>query len=61
MDVFDPTRASAGVGIRSMQERARALGSQLDLESAAGEGTTIRFALNLKRNLSHIEENQNYG
>ena len=58
---FDLAQASLGFGIRSMQERARALGGQLDLESTAGEGTTIRFALNFKRNLNHIEENQNYG
>ncbi|HSG45967.1 MAG TPA: histidine kinase [Anaerolineales bacterium] len=58
---FDPTQASPGFGIRSMQERAKALGSQLDLESTAGEGTTIRFSIKLKDNPSHIEENQIHG
>lgn len=57
---FDPTQASLGFGIRSMQERAKSLGSQLNLESAPGEGTIITFALKLNNGLSHIEENRNH-
>ncbi len=57
---FDPAQALPGFGIRSMQERARSLGSQLNLESAAGEGTTITFALKLNNNHSHTEENRDH-
>ena len=55
---FDPTQALPGFGIRSMQERAKTLGSQLNLESAAGEGTFITIALKLNNSLSHTEENR---
>lgn len=37
-----------GVGMRSMQERARCLGSALQLESVAGGGTTIRLDIPLE-------------
>ena len=55
---FDPVQASPGFGIRSMQERARALGSQFHLESASGKGATITFVVNLNNGISHMEENQ---
>ena len=53
---FDPTQALLGFGIRSMQERAKTVGSQLNLESTTGEGTIITFALKLDNSLSHTEE-----
>ena len=55
---FDPTQASKGFGIRSMQERAKSLGGQLILESSAGEGTLITLSIKLTIRLSHTEENQ---
>jgi len=57
---FDPTQASPGFGIRSMQERAKTIGSQLNLKSAVGEGTVISFAIKLNNNLSHTEENRKH-
>lgn len=57
---FDPALALPGFGIRSMQERAKTLGSQLNLESAAGEGTIITLALKLNNGLRHTEENRSH-
>jgi|SaaInlV_200m_DNA_2_1039689.scaffolds.fasta_scaffold00319_5 signal transduction histidine kinase len=57
---FDPTQALLGFGIRSMQERAKTLGSQLNLESIAGEGTIITLALKLNNSLSYTEENRSH-
>ena len=57
---FDPAQALLGFGIRSMQERAKTLGSQLNLESAAGEGTIITLTLKLNNSLNQIEENQSH-
>ena len=57
---FDPTQALQGFGIRSMQERAKSLGSQLNLESATGEGTIITLALKLNNSLSHTEEDRSH-
>jgi signal transduction histidine kinase len=51
---FDPTAALSGgtargnYGIVSMRERAEALGGQLRIDSAPGEGTTITVALPLQ-------------
>ena len=56
---FDPTQDSPGFGIRSMQERAKTLGSQLNLESTPGKGTIIRLVINLNNSLSHTKENRN--
>ena len=50
---FDPAKGLQGFGIRSMQERARMIGSQLKLESAIGKGTTITFAIELNNGLGH--------
>lgn len=45
---FDPDRletdqARGGLGLRGMQERAAILGGALEIESAPGEGTTVRI------------------
>ncbi len=36
---------SGGVGLRSMRERAQAIGAALDLESSPGAGTTVRITV----------------
>jgi NarL family two-component system sensor histidine kinase LiaS len=46
---FDPNETPMGFGIRSMQERAKRLGSQLQLESKAGKGATIKLTVTSKR------------
>jgi len=46
---FDPKENPSGFGIRSMQERARALGSAVTLESAPGNGTRISFSVPLEK------------
>lgn len=38
---FDPAAPSAGMGLRSMRERLAALGGDLDIESAPGQGTAL--------------------
>jgi signal transduction histidine kinase/ligand-binding sensor domain-containing protein len=40
----DPTRArqSRGLGLRGMEERAAEIGARLEIESSAGNGTTVR-------------------
>ena len=55
---FDPSQVLVGLGIRSMQERAKALGGQFNLETATGEGTIITLVVNLNNRLSHTEENR---
>lgn len=49
---FDPAQATAAnrFGLISMQERARALGGMLAVESDTNKGTTIRLSLPLGRN-----------
>jgi signal transduction histidine kinase len=42
---FDPTAPHAGLGLRNLHERGLAIGGQLTVESKAGEGTTVRFAV----------------
>jgi signal transduction histidine kinase len=44
---FDPDRAALrhGMGLDLMRERVAELGGELRLESAPGEGTTVRIAL----------------
>ncbi|QIN77640.1 hypothetical protein GBA65_02985 [Rubrobacter marinus] len=37
--------AAPGVGLSSMRERAAALGGRLEVESAAGSGTTVRLTV----------------
>jgi signal transduction histidine kinase len=64
---FDPTAALAGgtatgsYGIVSMRDRAEALGGQLRIDSAPGEGTTITVALPLQRIGSGAQPQQTDG
>ena len=41
---FEPARARSGggMGLRGMEERAAEIGARLEIESAAGSGTTVR-------------------
>ena len=39
---FDPSAVREGVGLAGMRERASALGGRLEIESAPGEGTSVR-------------------
>jgi DNA-binding NarL/FixJ family response regulator/two-component sensor histidine kinase len=45
---FGPETIS-GVGLRSMQERARAVGGTLNIDSEPGKGTKVRLEMNLAR------------
>jgi DNA-binding NarL/FixJ family response regulator len=45
---FDPEDAPAGMGLRGMRERARALGGNLEVKSEPGEGTEVRFKVVLE-------------
>jgi PAS domain S-box-containing protein len=53
---FDPAGASAGMGMRGMRERARALGGSLEIRSKPGEGTRVRFEVALDRDAEEPEE-----
>jgi NarL family two-component system sensor histidine kinase LiaS len=44
---FDPDKTRDGFGLRSMRERAGALGSTLEVESVASEGTRLSFTISL--------------
>lgn len=44
---FDPGQESAGQGLRNLRQRAEALGGALEIQSAPGAGTKIRFEGNL--------------
>src|SRR5204863_53227 len=46
---FDPAKIPAGMGIRGMRERSRALGGDLRIKSEPGEGVTVRFELALEK------------
>jgi len=46
---FDSEQKHTGFGIRSMQERAKALGSAVTLESAPGKGTRISFTVDIEK------------
>jgi signal transduction histidine kinase len=40
-DGFDPATALEGMGLNNMRERIRALGGELTIQSAPGQGTTV--------------------
>lgn len=40
---FDPVAAAEGEGLRNMRRRAAAIGGRLEIESASGRGTVVRF------------------
>ena len=42
---FDPTAPHTGLGLRNLRDRGLAIGGQVTVESKAGEGTTVRFAV----------------
>jgi len=42
---FDPTAPHTGLGLRNLHDRGLAIGGQVTVESKAGEGTTVRFAV----------------
>jgi signal transduction histidine kinase/ligand-binding sensor domain-containing protein len=44
---FDPNEARRGHGLVTMRERTNSLGGQLEIDSADGRGTTLRFAIPL--------------
>jgi signal transduction histidine kinase len=46
------SRARAGLGIRSMQERLRLLGGRFEIRSQPGEGTVIRVSIPLRAHAS---------
>ncbi len=46
---FDPKENPNGFGIRSMQERAKSLGSEIIIESALDHGTRISFTVPLEK------------
>lgn len=52
---FNPHEVPAGTGIRGMRERARLIGGDLNVVSKPGEGTRIRFEVDLESN-EHKEE-----
>lgn len=45
---FDPNADSAGMGLTTMQERAEAIGGQMTITSAPGQGTTVEVAVDLE-------------
>lgn len=42
---FDPAAPHTGLGLRNLKERGVAIGGRVTVESEAGEGTTIQFAI----------------
>jgi nitrate/nitrite-specific signal transduction histidine kinase len=46
---FDPTDRTEGFGVLGMRERAELIGGTLAIESAPGQGTTVRATLPIQR------------
>lgn len=52
---FDPEKTRTGFGLRSMQERANALGGTLTVESTIGKGTRISLLVPISASLDSKE------
>ncbi len=48
-DGFDPQRILEGYGMHHMEERIRSLGGDFEIDSAPGQGTTVRFRIPLEK------------
>jgi signal transduction histidine kinase len=46
---FDPLSQSAGHGLVNMQRRAEKLNGSFEMESLAGQGTTVKIVIPLSR------------
>ena len=53
---FNPAEVNGGMGVMGMRERAAAVGGELEIRSAPGEGTTVRFELALSEDWEEQEE-----
>jgi len=53
---FDPDKMRDGFGLRSMRERASALGSTLEVESVTGKGTCLSFTVSVGESLESKEK-----
>jgi len=49
-DGFDPATALEGMGLNNMRERIRALGGELTITSALGQGTTVLARVPIQQN-----------
>ena len=45
---FDPAMPSFGLGLESIRERTEAIGGQLEITSAPGQGTTVMVTVALR-------------
>jgi signal transduction histidine kinase len=54
---FDPTAGAAGFGLIGMRERVSLVHGTLDIESAAGSGTTLRARIPLRRREAVVRSN----
>jgi signal transduction histidine kinase len=54
---FDPTAGAAGFGLIGMRERVSLVHGTLDIESAAGSGTTLRARIPLRRREAGVRSN----
>jgi signal transduction histidine kinase len=54
---FEASSASGGFGLMGMRERAMLMGGELELQTAPGAGTTVRFVMPLGET-SSIEDDQ---
>ena len=56
---FDPENRDGGFGLRSMAERAAAIGGDLEIESIKGEGTSISITIPVNGSIKSTVENTN--